>query len=151
MNLNIHGYFLKRKEGGGSVDIIAEKIKRTGRDRSSKNLSYIYERYIWPTKPFWKLHSLSHIVEIVNRWTKWMTWRHTDRQQFFFSSPLYKLLYAHIFVLWTASFWSSQLVFFFFLLFSIQKNFQRIKRDKKDLRGFYSHGSHISVMVVNAR
>jgi hypothetical protein len=60
VNLNIHGYFFFKKEGRRGVSgYYSGENKRTGRDRSSKNLSYIYERYIWPTKPFWKLHSLS--------------------------------------------------------------------------------------------
>jgi hypothetical protein len=53
---------LKKEGRRGVSGYYSGENKRTGRDRSSKNLSYIYERYIWPTKPFWKLHySLSLI------------------------------------------------------------------------------------------
>ena len=41
------------------MDIIAEKIREPLVIGAAK-ISRIYERYIWPTKPFWKLHSLSY-------------------------------------------------------------------------------------------
>jgi len=57
---------------------------------------------------------------------------------------------AHISFLWTASFGSSR----FFFLRSKEEFLNGLKEIKKEKiwgRFFYSRGSHISVMVVNAR